>query len=173
LQKTLAQKYYIFLSGGKIEPGESEIECAQREALEESGYKIKIIEKSETKVKHKTTWDNMKYDCMTPFFAAKILENTVKIEINDADYHRGQALINVQEIDKYVKNETEQKTIKDINHNWFPEINKKKMKKIINYSNDLSLVIDKPALDLLKITEDTHLEIEIFAKKNDSHQPRS
>ena len=34
------------------------------------------------------------------------------------------------------------------------------VKKLIRHGNSLALVIDKPVLDLLKITEDTALEIE-------------
>lgn len=34
------------------------------------------------------------------------------------------------------------------------------VKKLVKHGNSLALVIDKPVLDLLKITEDTPLEIE-------------
>ncbi len=34
------------------------------------------------------------------------------------------------------------------------------VKKLVRHGNSLALVLDKPVLDLLKITEDTHLEIE-------------
>ena len=34
------------------------------------------------------------------------------------------------------------------------------VKKLIRHGNSLALIIDKPVLDLLKITEDTPLEIE-------------
>lgn len=34
------------------------------------------------------------------------------------------------------------------------------LKRLVRHGNSLALVIDKPVLDLLKITEDTPLEIE-------------
>lgn len=40
------------------------------------------------------------------------------------------------------------------------------VKKLIRHGNSLALVIDKPVLDLLKITEDTPLEIETVDGKS-------
>jgi antitoxin MazE len=40
------------------------------------------------------------------------------------------------------------------------------VKRLIRHGNSLALVIDKPVLDLLKITEDTPLEIETFDGKS-------
>lgn len=40
------------------------------------------------------------------------------------------------------------------------------IKKLIKHGNSLALVIDKPVLDLLKITEETPLEIETLDGKS-------
>ena len=40
------------------------------------------------------------------------------------------------------------------------------VKKLIKHGNSLALVIDKPVLDLLKITEETPLEIETMDGKS-------
>jgi len=40
------------------------------------------------------------------------------------------------------------------------------LKKLIRHGNSLALIIDKPVLDLLKITEDTPLEIETHDGKS-------
>jgi len=40
------------------------------------------------------------------------------------------------------------------------------VKKLVKHGNSLALVIDKPVLDLLKITEDTPLEIETVDGKS-------
>lgn len=40
------------------------------------------------------------------------------------------------------------------------------VKRLIRHGNSLALVIDKPILDLLKITEDTPLEIETLDGKS-------
>jgi antitoxin component of MazEF toxin-antitoxin module len=40
------------------------------------------------------------------------------------------------------------------------------LKKLIKHGNSLAIVIDKPILDLLKITEDTPLEIETLDGKS-------
>lgn len=40
------------------------------------------------------------------------------------------------------------------------------VKKLIKHGNSLALVIDKPVLDLLKITEETPLEIETLDGKS-------
>ncbi len=47
------------------------------------------------------------------------------------------------------------------------------IKKLIRHGNSLALVIDKPVLDLLKITEDTSLEIETHDGRSLSIKPLS
>jgi antitoxin component of MazEF toxin-antitoxin module len=47
------------------------------------------------------------------------------------------------------------------------------VKKLIKHGNSLALVIDKPVLDLLKITEDTPLEIETLDGKSLQIKPLS
>lgn len=90
---------YFFLPGGKIEEGESVVESAERETLEETGYRVKIDEKSKIFREYKFEWTGKIYHCETWYFKAELIsqENT---EIEDAEYHRGVDWIDIGEIDK-------------------------------------------------------------------------
>jgi len=47
------------------------------------------------------------------------------------------------------------------------------VKKLVRHGNSLAIVIDRPVLDLLKITEDTPLEIETIDGKTLNIKPLS
>ena len=65
-------KVFILPPGGEIEPGETPINAAQREALEETGYSVEVDAKTELIVDYQFLWMGKNYDCRTHFFIAKL-----------------------------------------------------------------------------------------------------
>lgn len=91
-------KMYFFLPGGECEEGESINETATRETLEETGYKIKIIDTKPVVLRYGFEWNGKIYDTETTFVTAKI-ENSKPAPVNDAGYHRGVDWLDVNTID--------------------------------------------------------------------------
>ena len=90
---------YFFLPGGAIEPGESPTQCAERETLEETGYRIQIRPATETIARYDFAWSQKIYDCETYFFRGDLLDATPS-PVNDASYHRGVCWIEIAAVDK-------------------------------------------------------------------------
>lgn len=59
-----------FPPGGRIEPGESPFEAAQRETLEETGYEVELDLESEFFYEYPFFWGGVLYDCETFFYRA-------------------------------------------------------------------------------------------------------
>ena len=62
-----------FPPGGTLEPGESAAQAAEREAFEETGYRVKIDDKRSRRLRYDFEWDHQIYDCETEFFAAQLV----------------------------------------------------------------------------------------------------
>lgn len=93
-----SHKKYFFLPGGVVESGESEIQAAVRETLEETGYKIAVNEKSATFRQYDFEWNGQVYDSETVFYRGRLLNEAAK-EVSDASYHRGVEWIAVSDTD--------------------------------------------------------------------------
>lgn len=65
-------KVFVLPPGGEIEPGETPVNAAQREALEETGYAVSVDPKSELVVDYQFLWAGKNYDCRTHFFIAQL-----------------------------------------------------------------------------------------------------
>ena len=103
-----SKKKYFFIPGGAPEEQESMAECAQRETLEETGYKVDIDQRSELIKSYDFFWNGQLYQCTTHFFRAKLAEQfTPPKGIKDASYHKGAdwlPVANIKEIFSYDEN---------------------------------------------------------------------
>lgn len=92
---------YFFIPGGGIEDGESPIVSAERETLEETGYRIRIFAETEFRRKYDFPWNGKINPCDTVFYLAELAEPWhAPMEIKDADYHKGVEWIDANKIDK-------------------------------------------------------------------------
>lgn len=93
-----SKKPYFFLPGGKVEKGESALESALRESLEETGYRVEPIPQIYERKSYEFFWNGQTYETDTEFFLGRVLNDTPE-EVADAPYHRGMAWVSVDEID--------------------------------------------------------------------------
>nr|BFD58098.1 hypothetical protein CKG001_02050 [Bdellovibrio sp. CKG001] len=81
---------YFFLPGGAIEEGETPAESAARECLEETGYRVRILEETAFERKYDFPWDGKVHACKTTFFVGVLDQEWVApTQVEDASYHRG------------------------------------------------------------------------------------
>ncbi|UXR65532.1 tRNA adenosine(34) deaminase TadA [Bdellovibrio bacteriovorus] len=81
---------YFFLPGGAIEAGETPAQSAARECLEETGYRVRILEETAFERKYDFPWDGKIHACKTTFFVGILDQNWVAPkQVEDASYHRG------------------------------------------------------------------------------------
>lgn len=102
-----SQARYFFIPGGGIEPGENPAASAVRECLEETGYRVRILEETAFERKYDFLWNGKINHCRTIFFVGVLdQEWTPPHNVEDASYHRGVEwldLRNVPETFKYNK----------------------------------------------------------------------
>ncbi len=92
---------YFFMPGGGVEDGESAALAAQRETLEETGYKIRVLEETEFRRKYDFPWNGKINACDTTFYLGILDENWHEpTDVADADYHRGVQWIDVKNVDR-------------------------------------------------------------------------
>ncbi|WP_413576602.1 tRNA adenosine(34) deaminase TadA [Bdellovibrio sp. HCB290] len=97
----VSKKKYFFLPGGKIDNGEEPYEAATREAQEETDYKIKVFAETEFRRKYDFEWNGKNQPCDTFFYLATLDEPWHEVRaVQDADYHRGVAWIDLKDLDK-------------------------------------------------------------------------
>lgn len=68
-------KVFVLPPGGEIEPGETAVNAAQREVLEETGYAVEIDAKTELIVDYPFFWAGKNFECRTHFFLATTNDN--------------------------------------------------------------------------------------------------
>lgn len=92
---------YFFLPGGRIETGESPLIAAEREALEETGYTIRVLAETEFRRKYDFLWNGTINHCDTVFYLGTLNEEWHPPgKIQDASCHHGVEWIDIKDIDK-------------------------------------------------------------------------
>lgn len=114
LQDPTTQARYFSVPGGAIEAGESSLDAAERETLEETGYSVAVDPSSLTTTQYPFDWDGEVYDCTTHWYSAT-LKSESSVAVDDADYLLGHQWICVAEIDEtFAYNQTIRQTIKSL-----------------------------------------------------------
>lgn len=92
---------YFFMPGGSIDAGESAAAAAERETLEETGYKIRVLAETEFRRKYEFPWNGKTNACDTVFYLGVLDEDWhAPREVQDADYHRGVEWVEAKSADK-------------------------------------------------------------------------
>ncbi|WP_372367807.1 NUDIX hydrolase [Candidatus Uabimicrobium sp. HlEnr_7] len=91
------EKLFFFLPGGKLDPNESPVDCAIRETLEETGFKVGVKTETEQIVDYSLEWDGQQFPCCTHFYVAQLIGNE-RSQVDDADYHRGMCWLEVENL---------------------------------------------------------------------------
>ncbi|HEX7675612.1 MAG TPA: tRNA adenosine(34) deaminase TadA [Bdellovibrio sp.] len=92
---------YFFIPGGKIENNESAVLASERECLEETGYKIRVLPETEFRRKYDFPWNGKINACDTVFYLGVLDEKWHEPTIvEDADYHRGVEWLDIKNVDK-------------------------------------------------------------------------
>lgn len=94
-------KAMLFMPGGGLEAGETPAQAVLRETLEETGYRIRLIDAPAPFLcEYPFVWNGILFHCRTWFFRG-VLEPTEQTPapVNDGDYHYGVRWIPVSELD--------------------------------------------------------------------------
>lgn len=94
-----SQKEYHFLPGGAVEADETAPEAAERETLEETGFKVEIDPESGVDREYFFYWDGDDYDCLTCFYWGRLV-SPLQESVNDRDYNKGVVWIPLEDIDQ-------------------------------------------------------------------------
>ena len=101
-------KVYWLLPGGAIEPGEKAWECAERETMEETGYRVHVLRDTELKKEYPFTWDKIPYDCTTYFYKGVLKDKFVPPSpVQDVSYNKGAYWLPLTEAEKAFSYNTE------------------------------------------------------------------
>lgn len=79
---------YNFLPGGQIEDNETAPESAEREAFEETGYRVEVEPSRNVDREYPFFWDGETYMCLTIFYRGR-LKSPMASKVKDADYNKG------------------------------------------------------------------------------------
>jgi 8-oxo-dGTP pyrophosphatase MutT (NUDIX family) len=100
LEDPVSKKQYLFPPGGKVESGESPVHAAQRETLEETGYRVHVDETSESLLRYPFHWGGTTYQCATYFYRASLTDDAPPLPVTDTEYHRGVVWLPVPQLEK-------------------------------------------------------------------------
>ncbi|MGZ3769232.1 MAG: tRNA adenosine(34) deaminase TadA [Bdellovibrio sp.] len=90
---------YFFLPGGQIEEGETPAESAARECLEETGYKVRVLEETAFERKYDFFWNGKLNPCKTTFYLGILDEEwNPPQEVHDASYNYGADWVDIKKI---------------------------------------------------------------------------
>jgi 8-oxo-dGTP pyrophosphatase MutT (NUDIX family) len=91
----------LFVPGGAIEAGETPVMAAEREAFEETGYRIRIDAESEVVAHYPYEWDGVLRQVTTYFFRGSLIAPDAPPEaVSDASYHEGVVWLPLSEVQK-------------------------------------------------------------------------
>jgi 8-oxo-dGTP pyrophosphatase MutT (NUDIX family) len=80
----------LFVPGGALEPGETAAQAAEREAWEETGYRVRVDESRAQVARYPYTWGGQTRDVTTHFFrAALVAPAREPAQVRDVDYNEG------------------------------------------------------------------------------------
>lgn len=105
LRDPLSSLERLFPPGGKIEPGESSVQAAEREAFEETGFKVRARGRPAVTARYDFDWNGKTYDCITEFHLCELVEafrapKTGQEAVQDADYNKGAIWLPVSEVSR-------------------------------------------------------------------------
>lgn len=90
----------LFPPGGAIEPGESASAAAQRETLEETGYRVVLASGRAHVARYPYTWNGTLRRVTTHFFRAALAGGKQdSLPVHDASYHEGVVWLPLADLD--------------------------------------------------------------------------
>jgi tRNA(adenine34) deaminase len=89
----------LFPPGGEVEKDESPDQTAYRECLEETGYKVTILEKTKLDDQYDFKWNGKVFRCLTSYYLAK-LSSSESVTVDDASYNEGCCWIELSAVDE-------------------------------------------------------------------------
>ena len=89
LQDPTSRKRFFSIPGGGIETGESPADGAVREMLEETGYRVRLTDRTLI-TEYPFRWNARVVQCRTHWFSAELL-STEQLPVDDDPYNLGPA----------------------------------------------------------------------------------
>lgn len=96
LRDPLTGVRYLMPPGGGLEPGETPIEAATRETLEETGHRVTLTPFAAFGLEYVFTWAGKEIRCLTEFYFSDQVEWVSEPSTTDT-YHRGTLWIPLKE----------------------------------------------------------------------------
>lgn len=91
------QREFLTPPGGGIDDGETAVEAAFRETLEETGYSVSIDKASHLTGRYDFLWNGRIYDCETEWFLGS-LESDLAQEVDDAPYNLSTLWLDLKDV---------------------------------------------------------------------------
>lgn len=83
-----SHRKYVFLPGGAPEEGETLLNAALRETMEETGFEVDLNPDPVDIRQYDFEWNGQLYDCETYYFKGR-LKHSQQQPVDDASYHQG------------------------------------------------------------------------------------